>query len=315
MKKTIAPSLPGLGSTLAAGFEFTSKHLWLILLPMALDAFLWLGPRLGIGDLWQESAAALGGTPFGPMVEQMTLIAPQINLFAYLSLPLIGVPVLMGGLAPEATPLPTAVLELGEPAWAPVVMLGLNLAGLALAALYYGAIAQTLRSALAVGEDEENGGASFIAQFGPMLVRLLGLALVFLFLLALIWLPAFPLALFAAFFSSGLAVAILLGVFVMLALYLSFALHGIVLFRRPVLRAVAESARLVQRHRWATMLLFAIVFGLRALIASLWRIADNGSWITLVSIFGHSFISTAFVVATFLFYRDRFALMMAERQL
>jgi hypothetical protein len=37
----------------------------------------------------------------------------------------------------------------------------------------------------------------------------------------------------------------------------------------------------------------------------LWHLADDGSWLTLVSIAGHAFITTALAVAIFVFYRDR----------
>src|SRR5215510_8921465 len=43
------PPPPGVIGSLKAGFDAVSNHVTLILLPLALDVFLWLGPRLSIG--------------------------------------------------------------------------------------------------------------------------------------------------------------------------------------------------------------------------------------------------------------------------
>ena len=45
------PPPPGVIGSLRAGFDAVSKHIGLILLPVALDIFLWLGPRLSVGGL------------------------------------------------------------------------------------------------------------------------------------------------------------------------------------------------------------------------------------------------------------------------
>jgi hypothetical protein len=45
----------GVIESLAAGFETVASHLGLILFPMALDVFLWLGPHLSINPIMQKS--------------------------------------------------------------------------------------------------------------------------------------------------------------------------------------------------------------------------------------------------------------------
>src|SRR5581483_5841732 len=51
----------GLGviDTLSAGFGLINRRLWLILLPVALDLFLWYGPRLSIAPVAQETTRLL----------------------------------------------------------------------------------------------------------------------------------------------------------------------------------------------------------------------------------------------------------------
>src|SRR5574339_472886 len=45
------PPPPGVMGSLKAGFDAVSTHVGLILLPLVLDIFLWLGPRLSVYGL------------------------------------------------------------------------------------------------------------------------------------------------------------------------------------------------------------------------------------------------------------------------
>jgi len=45
------PPPPGIIGSLRAGFDAVSSHVGLILLPVLLDVFLWLGPRLSVDGL------------------------------------------------------------------------------------------------------------------------------------------------------------------------------------------------------------------------------------------------------------------------
>src|SRR5215207_6100157 len=44
------PPPPGVIGSLKAGFDVVSSHVILILVPLAVDLFLWLGPRLNVSD-------------------------------------------------------------------------------------------------------------------------------------------------------------------------------------------------------------------------------------------------------------------------
>jgi hypothetical protein len=109
---TVSP--PGVMATLSAGFDLTAKHLWLVLLPVALDLFYWLGPRLSFQQLveqlvsfWQQETLLMGID-----ADMLLELAPRTNLFTSLSLPVIGVPAFVVGLVPERTPFPTQIVEL-----------------------------------------------------------------------------------------------------------------------------------------------------------------------------------------------------------
>src|SRR5262249_1733809 len=57
-----SPAPPqGIIASLVTGFEAINAGLELILLPLALDVFLWLGPHLSIGPLVPQIEAGMNG--------------------------------------------------------------------------------------------------------------------------------------------------------------------------------------------------------------------------------------------------------------
>lgn len=295
---------PGLIATLTAGFELTTKHLWLIILPVVLDLFFWIGPRLSVMEVVEKAASALSVEPASAeLVDQMLGLAPQINLFTSLSLPLIGIPALMSGAVPESTPVSPAVIQIQSPGIWLLLFLSLTGFGLLLTTIYLNLIGKTIR--------EERGAGMGIGPFARHVAvsagRLLGLVFISLALLFLVMLPLLPLALLLGLVGIGaLSLAVIFAGFALVVIYLSMAVPGILLNGRPVRSAIAESIRLVHTNILQTLGLLVLILIIGNGMNQLWHLADDGSWLTVVSIAGHGFVSTALAVALFVFYRDRF---------
>lgn len=302
---------PGVIATLTAGFELTTAHIWLIVLPCLLDVFYWLGPRLSVDRLAEKNLAVLLEEPATQeAASQLLDLASRVNILTSLSVPLIGVPVLMGGAVPERTPLPVQVFEMDSMLLWMFVLAGVTLVGLLLASIYLSLIGLAMRSA----EERPPGLAAFGAAVLKRAARLFGLGIIFLALLILVWLPLLPIALLASLLAGSMGILVMLAGGVLVVTYLSLSVPGIVLNGRPLLRSVWESVRLVHRNVVQTTNLLLIVLLISAGTNLLWHIADDGSWITLVSIAGHAFISTALAAAIFVFYRDRWILVQAQPQ-
>ena len=157
----------GVIGSLTAGFEMVGRHLWLISLPVLLDLFLWLGPRLSLVSLLQRSAAILRTQPmpdsttarqFEQAMQLLMQFGGQFNLLSLLSaLPLLNVPSLLARHAPET------VSPLGEPhiqlitsvlglmAWG-VVLIPI---GLVLGFLYLNSLARRVRAMRSPDEGAE----------------------------------------------------------------------------------------------------------------------------------------------------------------
>lgn len=300
--------LPGVFATVAAGFELTSKHLWLLILPVVLDIFLWIGPRLRFEELIMQALALVPDeVMLADLSGQLAEVAPRTNLFTTLSVQLMGVPALMVGSGSEQLPISPTVVEVAS--WSNWVLLFLvfTFTGLLLTAIYY-----TMVGAVVSKNTSTLDGAQWLRQTLVHGGRLLGLALAFLLMVLVVYIPLMVMGTIMFLISSALAsLVILIGPFLVMwiVIYLSLAPAGIVINERPVFRAMIESARMVQTHLRTALLLFLTLLLGSTLLDWVLLLAETGTWLTLVNIAGHAFVSTAFLAALFIFYRDRYRML------
>lgn len=299
-------ALPGVKATLAAGFDLTTKHLWLVLVPVLLDVFLWLGPRLSVRPLIEEFLVFWPADPnLEVLAEQMRQLAPHTNLFTFLSLPLVGVPVLLSGIAPVNTPLAVSVRELDSLAlWFGSLIL-LLLVGLVLTAVYYSLIAYV------VGKGDPPHTFSLpqqvtrVARIGSTFFLV---GILFLFFLLIIYLPLSLVTFLVSLLSPVLGVLVLLvgAVVVMWVIVAAFFLpQSVALNGRAPKQALQESISLIRHHGATVMGLILAFIILNSLLDQVLILTIDGSWMTAVSILAHAYVSTSLLTATFIFYRDR----------
>lgn len=301
------PAVPGVIATLTAGLELTTGNLWLIVLPVLVDIFYWLGPRLSVRDLVEGAAVGLQSDPaLAEMAAQIEELAAQFNVFTTLSVPLIGIPALMSGPIPEDTPLSVLVVEVDSFFQWFVLFAGLSFLGLLMTALYLGMIGLALWG---LAGAERPKFWRFMRSLVVSAVRLLGLGIMFIAILVIVSLPLLPVAALLGLLAGSLFLGVMMLGFILVATYLFLAVPGIILNARPLLPAVAESVQLVHRNILPTVNLLLLVVLISSGMNLLWHMADDGSWLTAISIAGHGFVSTALAAAIFIYYRDRFAVL------
>lgn len=298
--------MPGVIATITAGFELTTSHPWLIAFPILVDLFFWLGPRLSIEQLVERSQRILATDPgLSGMVEQISELSASYNLFTALSVPLIGVPALMSGASPERTPLAPAIFGLSDATEFIGLLIILTLGGLLLTAIYLSLIALVLRK----GKDGALSALmkliAFMKSTAVAWIRLLILGIFLVVTILFIMLPILPLAYMVALLSQGLGLMVLMLGIVFVITYMSMSVPSIIIDRRPVGVSIVHSVRIVRRHLLPTMNLLLLVILIGWGTNLLWHMADTGNWLTLISIAGHGFVSTALVSSIFIFYRDR----------
>lgn len=317
-KEKIAP-VPGLLATIAAGFDLTAKHFWLTLIPVLLDSFFWLGPRLSIRpiveravDTWQPEALVTGMN-----LDVLLDIAPRTNLLTNLSVPLIGVPTLMAGLTPEKTPISVQVTELDNVWLWLFLLIAFSLVGLLLTSIFWNLAATVVKD-----QPEKQVfnpiSISFIKSIAYSWLKLFALAFILIIVALMIYFPLVLISLVVSLFSQIIASAILLiapVLLIWLSIYLWFTPYGIIVNGRPLGQSLLESMRLMRRFMATNLVLILVVLLIGQGLEAVLLLADDGSWLTWASIWGHAFVRTALLVAMIIYYRDRFDRLLAEAKI
>jgi len=89
-----------------------------------------------------------------------------------------------------------------------------------------------------------------------------------------------------------------------LLLPLVFSPHGIFVNRRKVWSSVKDGMRLTRLTLPSTGLFFLVVLILSQGLDVLWKIPGEKSWLALIGIAGHAFVTTGLLAASFVYYRD-----------
>jgi hypothetical protein len=298
------PPPPGLISTLVRGFDSVANHVLVILPPILLDLFLWLGPHLRLKSFLQpfleqlpSMAKAFPTNLLTPAAIQQAWMSfmDQFNLFIILRTFPVGATSLLSFQMPGQTPLGApASLDagsfLGIVGWA----LLLALFGWLIGSLYYYWIS---------GVTLKPGVRSLWKSIRQTTL----LSIIWLGLLLFFGLPAFLLVMVITFFSPILGqivliAAVLLVLWMMIPIF--FSVHGIFTQQMDAFRSILGSLRMVRFTLPNTGLFLLAFLLINSGLNFLWNTPSEKSWLMLVGIAGHAFVSTALLAASFIYYRD-----------
>lgn len=318
-KRPTHPSTAPLGviDTLSAGVALVARHPSLLLLPILLDLWLWLGPPLHLSpdlvgaltapfDLQRYSGGELPPDLSADLPIAYEAMQAQLggaNLWHLLILPLLFFPSVMAGAPTELTGF--QIQGAGDLLVTLALLLG---GGLVLNMLWLQAVARSTR-----GEQPWGWPARLLSQAGKHSLRFVGLIL--LLLMALIGL-LLPLSLLVAFLTvivpavgQGLASLLAVGttwLILWMGLYMYFAPGALVLDDAPILKALGNSVRLVRAMFWGAFgfVLLSIVLsvGFQLIWFQLGAASPVGR---VVSIVGNAALGTTIAAAMFVFYRER----------
>jgi hypothetical protein len=304
--KVSLPPPPGIVNSIKTGFDLVANNLGVVLPPLLFNLFLWLGPRLRMDALfnavkldmaavWQE-----GGVPAAEIERALNLYEttlPRLNLFWLFRTFPIGISSLFLPHETSGTPLGQPIVWQAGALDLPLWIFLLTLLGWVGGALYFrdvARLAQTERDAL---------------SFGALraVLQTIFLSISWGFLSIFIGLPSFMLMAVLLQFNA-LAANLLTAFFVLIMMWaivpLFFCPHGIFLKRQNMFASIWGSLQL-SRFAFPTSSLFVLtVFLLSFGLNFLWTIPPEDSWMTLVGILGHSFVATALLASSFVYYRD-----------
>jgi len=310
-EKQALPSQPSLTAALLAGFDTITNHLGLILFPILLDLYLWFGPRLSLKNLVESLISQFESMPGASTPETAQalefsrslwlLVADRLNLFSALRSFPVGVPSLMASRQPLEEPMGLTpvwnVPSLGSAAgwWILLTVLGL-VAG----ALFFALVAQASLSG-------KLDWRAALEKWPWVSLQVILLALFLGGLLLAISIPGSCIV--TAITFTGLPVTqlgfLLFGAIALWMMFpLLFSAHGIFTYQFKMWISVRQGIRLTRLTLPRTSLLFLSMLVISEGLDTLWRVPGEKSWMSLIGVLGHAFVSTSLLAASFIYYRD-----------
>ena len=322
--------------SLSSGFDTITKRIWLIFIPVLLDLYLWIGPRLSIYPLVKRALPLVASSPSASPEEQLVLAeivellkqaSQRFNAFSFLIIRKLDMPSLISpnpwletlGItlnisslvtfqAPEASFLsrPLPVIEVRSE----FVLLGLyillSLVGMLIGCSYLGLIAQEVR-------DTQVNVARVLRRVWIWWVRVTLIALLLFVGFLLLGVPLLVLVALVSVLSRNLAQLIgnfliisSLWVGIWLYIYLFFFVNALIFNDTGILRALWDSFNVVRRNFWSTVGLMLLIGLIGAGFSIIWRMLSTNSWGTLLAIVGNAYIGSGLAAASLTFYRDKY---------
>jgi hypothetical protein len=305
------PAPPSLIRSLRAGFDAISSHIGLILFPVVLDLFLWFGPRLRLETLIRSTFVQAFSMPELQTPDVMDMlqagrdlwlqVAERFNLFTALRAYPIGIFSLMAGTSPVESPLgEPPVMDLASAGSVLLVAILLSLAGLGAGAFYFSCVSQ---AALKGNIDWPDTLRNWPWAFGQVFL----LAILWLALVLAISIPfscTFSLMMLGGAGLGRLSLLLLGGLLVWMLLPLVFSGHGIFITGQKMWSSLKSGARLTRLTLPSTGLFILVAVLISQGLDTLWRAPGESSWLTLVGVAGHAFITTGLLAGSFVYYQD-----------
>jgi hypothetical protein len=304
-KKTEKPL--GVFESLSSGFELIWQNPWILLIPIALDLFLWLGPQINAQPLFQRTSALLtAAVPATAPDETMQTVqmlqdtlqtaGGSINLLGVLA---TGMPTVIGLQPPEAN-VARARWVVGDGG----VLLGwvalLGLGGVLIMGGYLEMTARPVRN--------EVGARPFIPRWLRACADVIVLVILVMVGLMTLMIPVTVVAGVLNIASQGLGSFVALGGMMLIfwaMLYLVFAIPAIFVSRVNALQALLNSISVFRFDFWSAIGLVLIVYLVRTGFTFIWQFFGDNPWGVVFDVIANAFLSSGLIAATMIFYNDR----------
>jgi len=311
----------GIIDALSNGFALVARRPWALLVPIAFNLFLWLGPQVNAKPIFDQmvallnaSAPAVNMTPetlqgLQASTDTLKTMGESFNVLNIAALFALGVPALLG--------LETLPTDPPRAPWFVVGNLGTLMAfavlcaliGIFIASVYLETIARAVRRDAAAQPFAPRVLKSYLNTGLLVALALFGvLALLSPFMIG---------ATIVSLLSQGLASFILIAGF-MLALwailYLAFALPAVFVSGANPVQAIWNSVTVFRYNSWSAMGLVFLIYLIQMGFSLVWQQLISSAWGAAFNIVANAFLGTGLVAAAMLFYHDRFTWLTEVRE-
>jgi hypothetical protein len=311
INKIVLPESPNVLKSIRNGFDAITKHLILLIFPIGLDLILWFAPHLRIKTqiegliLEMEEVSTLLPADFGDVIETSqeiwTIAAERLNLFiAMRSLP-VGIFSLFTSILPIKHPLGIPQFwDITQFSSALLISLGLFLSGLILGGLYFSSVRQ------AALYDEVKWRIIF-REWPRVSFQSFQLSLFWIIFFLGVLVVGSCIATGISLFSVSLGQVVIL-IFGIVSFWLVFPLffspHGIYSKGDKAWISILTSIRLTNITFFKTGLFILIAILINQGLNMVWQIPPEDSWLMVISVIGHAFVTTGMLAASFVYYQE-----------
>lgn len=305
------PAPPNIIAALRGGFDAIANRVYIVLIPVLLDVWIWLGPHIQIKSLMSAFVDSLktmpgvdpsqtgGLLPTDPGVFQS--IIERVNLMAILRAYPVGLPSLVSGILPLEAPIGNPIfIDVTSPVVVIILWLLLTILGILAGTFYFILVAQ---AAL----ERQVFWLKALKEWPQRLPQVVLLTLMAGVILVILLVPSTCILSFVSMGGipvSQIAVIMLVGMLLWLLFPLAFTPQGIFTLRINILASIQRSIVLTRMTLPTTALFFLVILVASQGLDVLWRVPAENSWLTLVGLAGHAFVASALLAATFVYYRD-----------
>ena len=305
------PEPPNVLRSIRNGFDATTKHLILLLFPVGLDLVLWFAPHLQLKSLIEglisemSEVSAMLPIEFSDLMEAgqeiWVLAGERINVFLTLRSIPVGIFSLLTSILPVKNPLGSPIFwDIPSMSAALLISLVLFLVGLGIGGIYFSSVRQ------AALFDDVKWGKVF-RDWPRVSLQSFLLSLMWLVLFMAIMVVGSCAATGITFFSISLGqiVIILFGIVSFWLIFpLFFSAHGIFSRGQKAWKSLISSIRFTNLTFMKTSLFIMLAILVNQGLNIVWQIPPEDSWLMLISIIGHAFVTTGMLAASFLYYQD-----------
>ncbi|MCX7838920.1 MAG: hypothetical protein N2559_05630 [Anaerolineae bacterium] len=301
----------GVLDTLISGFELIWLNPWILLVPIALDVFLWVGPYVSAQPVFQRFVTLL--TLLTPSnaptetVENLNLLkqtlqtaGDSMNVLGVLA---TGMPSVIG-FQPPTEVVARAHFAIGDPLMLGGVVVLALIGAVLIASAYLELTARPIR--------QDAATVSFFARWLRACVDVILLALLVIVGLSVLMFPTSVIAGTLSIANQALGAFLLLAGMTLMfwaLLYLAFAVPAIFVSRVNALQAIVNSVRVFRFDFWSAARLILVVYLLRSGFTIIWEFFQTNLWGVVFVVIANAFLNSALIAAEMIFYKDRIARM------
>ena len=279
----------GLIETLAFGFSTIHRRTFLLLTPIFIDLFLWLGPKSTIAPLLLSDPAITSIDN-----NSITSLLGMLNVWGLLA---IQIPTVVGYTTIEISPVIIGRMDLHS--WLIVVPLVTILAvfGILFSCVYRSMIASAIK----------NESSSRNALMARVILAWLRFSLLAVTILSV------PLIMIALIQMGYSIIASLLTIPILIAAFYAFFTVDALFVSNVGPKTAFQYAHLVVRKYFGAALgIFLIVTLISLGMALIWASLAMNSIGTLTAIFGNAYVATGLTASSMVFYQDRISTIQAQ---